>query len=225
MIVGPFVLPVCLSKMSSPCCRSTSHLKSPAQVSSKDVILYIISKIGTAGGTNHAIEFAGPVFANMSIEARMTVCNMAIEAGAQIGLMQPDEKAFSYLKNRPLAPAGKDWDSAIEYWKGELFSDDGAVFDKESVFEGSDIAPQVTWGTSPEDTVGIGGRIPTSAEMDAKDPSGNKTKNLKRALQYMGLAEGQVGERGGGFFWTGGGDGGRRYVACSGQQELNKGPE
>jgi len=143
-------------------------------VAAKDVILHIISKIGTAAGTGYAVEFAGDVFKNMSMDGRMTVCNMAIEAGARVGLVAPDETTFAWLKNTPKAPKGKDWDKAVEYWK-TLKTDDGARFDKEYSFDGADIKQMVTWGTSPEDAVSVDGVVP-----DAKP----------RALEYMDLKPG-----------------------------------
>lgn len=154
--------------------RITVNGKLAKNVSAKDVILYIISKIGTAGGTGYAVEFAGDVFKNMSMEARMTVCNMAIEAGARVGLIAPDETTFAYLKHTPKAPKGAEWDTAVAYWK-TLKSDDGAKFDKEYTFNAQDIKPMVTWGTSPEDGVSVDGVVP-----------GGKP----RALEYMGLKEG-----------------------------------
>ncbi|WP_424244451.1 3-isopropylmalate/(R)-2-methylmalate dehydratase large subunit [Elusimicrobium posterum] len=147
-------------------------------VEPKDVILYIIGQIGTAGGTGHAVEFAGDVFKNMSMEGRMTVSNMAIEAGARVGMIAPDETTFAYLKDKPKAPKGEMWDKAVAYWK-TLKTDDGAKFDKEYNFKAEDIKPCVTWGTSPEDVVFIDGVVPQPA---------NPSK--ERALEYMALTPG-----------------------------------
>ncbi|MBK5264975.1 MAG: 3-isopropylmalate dehydratase large subunit, partial [Alphaproteobacteria bacterium] len=128
-------------------------------VSPKDVILAIIGRIGTAGGTGHVIEYRGSTFDAMSIEGRLTVSNMSIEGGARAGLFAPDEKTFAYLKGRPMAPKGADWDAAVAYWK-TLHTDAGAKFDASVHFDAADIAPNVTWGTSPEDVVAITGAVP-----------------------------------------------------------------
>lgn len=150
----------------------------PAGVTAKDLTLAVIGKIGTAGGTGYVIEYAGEAIRNLSVEGRMTVCNMSIEAGARAGLIAPDEKTFEYLKNRPQAPHGADWDKAIAYWK-TLPSDAGAKYDAEVILNAADIAPQVTWGTSPEDV------LPITATVPAGD---SPTK--ARALEYMGLKAG-----------------------------------
>ena len=151
-------------------------------VNSKDVILHIIGLIGTAGGTGHVIEYTGPVFRNFSMEARMSVCNMSIEAGARAGMVAPDEVTFEYLRNRPLAPKGEDWDRAIAYWR-TLKSDDDAKFDRELKVNAADIPPTLTWGTSPQDVVPITGSVPDPATMT--DPA--KRASAERALAYMGL--------------------------------------
>jgi 3-isopropylmalate dehydratase len=151
-------------------------------VTSKDVILHIIGVIGTAGGTGCVIEYAGSVFRNFSVEARMSVCNMSIEAGARAGMVAPDEVTFAYLKNRPLAPKGELWDRAEAYWR-TLKSDDGAHFDIEINIPASEIIPTVTWGTSPQDVVPITGSVPDPALM--KDPG--KRASAERSLAYMGL--------------------------------------
>jgi 3-isopropylmalate/(R)-2-methylmalate dehydratase large subunit len=156
-------------------------------ISSKDLILHIIGVIGTAGGTGHVIEYRGPVFEKMSIEGRLTVCNMSIEGGARAGLIAPDETTFAYLKGRPLAPQGADWDAAVAYWK-TLQTDEGAVFDKSVVIQASDVQPTVTWGTSPEDTVAIGGVVPDPASF--ADLS--KQRAARASLDYMGLEPGQA---------------------------------
>jgi 3-isopropylmalate/(R)-2-methylmalate dehydratase large subunit len=154
-------------------------------VSPKDVILAIIGKIGAAGGTGHVIEFTGEVIRAMSIEGRLTVSNMSIEGGARSGLIAPDEKTFAYLKGRPMAPAGKDWDKAVAYWR-TLPTDAGAVYDKSVVLHATDIAPSLTWGTSPEDVVPITGFVPDPESF--ADPS--KRVAAQKSLDYMGLAAG-----------------------------------
>ncbi len=153
--------------------------KLPAGVTAKDITLAVIGKIGTAGGTGYVIEYAGEAIRELSMEGRMTVCNMSIEAGARAGLIAPDEKTFEYLKGRPKAPQGADWDKAVAYWK-TLPSDTGAKYDAEIVLNAADIAPQVTWGTSPEDV------LPITATVPAGD-----TPTKTRALEYMGLKAGQ----------------------------------
>ena len=154
----------------------------PIGVTAKDVILAIIGKIGTAGGTGHVIEFAGNVMRGFSMEGRMTVCNMAIEAGARAGLIAPDDTTFNYIKGRPMAPKAADWDKAVAYWR-TLTSDAGAVYDKEVSLKAEDIAPQVTWGTSPEAVAPITGFVPDPAKL----PEGDKKAAMTRALEYMGL--------------------------------------
>ena len=126
--------------------------KLPLGVTSKDVILQIIGKIGTAGGTGYVIEYAGDLISSLTVENRMTICNMTIEGGARAGLIQPDEKVFEYLKNKPMSPKNENWDKALEYWE-TLKSDHGSKFDKEINLEGNDIKPMVTWGTSPQDVI------------------------------------------------------------------------
>ncbi|WP_297187270.1 3-isopropylmalate dehydratase large subunit [uncultured Porticoccus sp.] len=154
-------------------------------VTAKDVILAIIGEIGTAGGNGYAIEFAGQVFRDMSIEGRMTVCNMAIEAGARVGMVAVDNKTIAYFKGRRFAPTGEMWDRAVSYWQ-TLQSDPDAVFDKTVVISGSDIVPQVSWGTSPEMVVPVTGSIPRIE--DETDPV--KRQAIERALKYMGLQGG-----------------------------------
>ena len=154
-------------------------------VTAKDVILAIIGKIGTAGGTGYVIEYAGDVIRSLSMEGRMTICNMSIEAGARAGLIAPDQTTFDYIKGRPMAPKGADWDKAVALWS-TLPSDDGATYDKEITLDAADIAPTVTWGTSPQDVVPITGCVPDpSAETDP-----NKKASLERALNYMDLKPG-----------------------------------
>jgi 3-isopropylmalate/(R)-2-methylmalate dehydratase large subunit len=152
-------------------------------VSAKDVVLAIIGVIGTAGGTGYAIEFGGSAIRALSMEGRMTVCNMAIEAGARAGLIAADETTIDYLKGKPFAPVGAMWDQAVDYWR-TLHSDDGASFDKEVVLDAASIEPQVTWGTSPEMVAPVGGRVPDPAQ--ETDPV--KREGITRALKYMGLA-------------------------------------
>jgi len=155
-------------------------------ITPKDLALHIIGVVGTAGGTGHVIEFRGPVFENMSIEGRLTVCNMAIEAGARSGLIAPDDKTIAYLQGRPLAPKGDDWDKAVAWWKS-LPTDAGAQFDKSVRINAADVQPTVTWGTSPEDVVAIGGVVP--APESFADPS--KQDAARKSLDYMGLEPGQ----------------------------------
>ena len=154
-------------------------------VTAKDVVMHIIGVTGTAGGTGHVVEYRGKVFEGMSIESRLTVCNMAIEGGARAGLIAPDETTFAYLKGRPMAPKGADWDKALAWWK-TLPTDQGAVFDKTVVIDAADIQPTVTWGTSPEDTVAITGSVPDPASF--ADPS--KQAAAQASLDYMGLEPG-----------------------------------
>jgi len=156
--------------------------KLPLGVTSKDVILQIIGKIGTAGGTGCVLEYAGSVISNLSVEQRMTICNMSIEGGARAGLIQPDEKIFNYLKDRPMSPKKENWDKAIDYWN-KLKSDSDAKFDKEINLKGDEIAPMVTWGTSPEDVVSINGKIPNPENEKNID----KKNSINRSLDYMGL--------------------------------------
>ena len=154
-----------------------------AGVSPKDVILAIIGRIGTAGGTGHILEYAGSTFRDMSMEGRMTVCNMSIEAGARAGLVAPDEKTIAYIMGRPYAPKGAAWEQAVTYWR-TLPSDPGAKYDKEAHLDAADIAPHVTWGTSPQDVVPITGHVPDPAKVD--DPL--KRVAMQRSLEYMALA-------------------------------------
>ena len=158
----------------------------PAGVSPKDLILHIIGVVGTAGGTGHVIEYRGKVFEEMSIEGRLTVCNMSIEAGARAGLIAPDEKTFAFLKGRTYAPKGADWDAAVAWWTS-LATDPGATFDKTVIIQAAAVQPTVTWGTSPEDVVAIGGVVPDPASF--ADPS--KQDAARASLDYMGLTPGQ----------------------------------
>ncbi|ASK89956.1 3-isopropylmalate dehydratase large subunit [Sphingorhabdus sp. SMR4y] len=156
-------------------------------ISPKDLILHIIGVIGTAGGTGHVIEYRGEVFEQMSIEGRLTVSNMSIEGGARAGLIAPDEKTFAYLKGRPMAPKGADWDAALAYWK-TLPTDEGATFDKSVTINAADVSPTVTWGTSPEDVVPVNGVVPSPDSF--ADPS--KQDAARKSLDYMGLEAGQA---------------------------------
>ena len=154
----------------------------PTGVTAKDIALSIIGVIGTAGGTGHVIEYTGSAIRALSMEGRMTLCNMSIEAGARAGLVAPDDTTFEYLKDKPRAPKGDTWEKAVAYWR-TLPSDTGAKYDKEIFLKAADIAPTITWGTSPEDVAQITGNVPNPA--NAKDES--KKQSIQRALDYMGL--------------------------------------
>jgi len=154
----------------------------PKGVTAKDVILKIIGTIGTAGGTGYVVEFAGAVIRSLSMEERMTVCNMTIEAGARAGLIAPDEKTFDYLKNKSMSPKGEDWLKAIKFWK-TLYSDKECIFDKEINIDGKDIEPLVTWGTSPQDVSPVTGVVPDPE----KEKNEDRKMAMKRSLEYMGL--------------------------------------
>ncbi len=157
----------------------------PLGVTAKDMILAIIGTIGTAGGTGHVIEYAGEAVRALTMEGRMTVCNMSIEAGARAGLIAPDETTFAYLKGRPMAPKAGNWENAVAFWRS-LPSDDGAAYDKEVTLEAGTITPHVTWGTSPQDVVPITGAVP-DPESFADE---SRTQAARRSLDYMGLAAG-----------------------------------
>ena len=165
--------------------RISVNGKLPFGVTSKDLILYIIGQIGTAGGNGHVIEYAGTSLKPLSMESRMTICNMSIEAGARAGLIAPDQTTFDYIKGRPYAPSNEHWEKAIEYWSS-LPSDQDAFYDNELIINSDEIDPMVTWGTSPEDVVAVSGFVP--------DPSSGKTENkqksIQRSLDYMGLKSG-----------------------------------
>ncbi|MDD4032856.1 MAG: 3-isopropylmalate dehydratase large subunit [Bacteroidales bacterium] len=154
-------------------------------VTSKDLILYVISKITAGGGTGYFIEYAGQTIRSLSMEARMTLCNMSIEMGARGGIIAPDEKTFEYLKGRPYAPKGAEWDQAMVYWK-TLFSDEGAVFDKVLTFDASEITPMITYGTNPGMGMKIGDSIPSGANLAESDRI-----SFEKALKYMNLESGQ----------------------------------
>ncbi len=157
----------------------------PNGVTAKDLILAIIGEIGTAGGTGHVIEYAGQAIRDLSMEGRMTICNMSIEGGARAGLIAPDETTFEYLAGRPMAPKGALWETAVAYWK-TLPSDDGARYDREVTLNAADIAPTVTWGTSPQDVVPITGAVPDPDSLGDEA----RAKAARRSLDYMGLEAG-----------------------------------
>jgi len=154
-------------------------------VTAKDITMSVIGATGTAGGTGYVIEYCGQAIEELSMEGRMTVCNMAIEGGARAGLIAPDQKTFDYVKGRPHAPSGADWDKAMAYWQ-TLFTDEGAHFDKVLTLKGEDIAPSVTWGTSPEDVLPIDAVVPAPSDFE-----GGKVDAVVRSLDYMGLQAGQ----------------------------------
>ena len=156
-----------------------------AAITAKDLILAIIGEIGTAGGTGHVIEFAGPAIAALSMEGRMTVCNMTIEGGARAGLIAPDETTFDYIEGRPMAPVGDDWSRAVDHWR-TLPSDPGARYDKEVTIDAASVAPQVTWGTSPEDVLPITGSVPDPAQ----EADEGRRAAMERSLDYMALTPG-----------------------------------
>jgi 3-isopropylmalate/(R)-2-methylmalate dehydratase large subunit len=160
--------------------------KLPPNVTAKDIILSIIGEIGTAGGTGYALEYAGEAIRALSMEGRMTVCNMSVEAGAKAGFIAPDEKAYEYMKGRPKAPKGKMWDDARRYWE-TLPTDDGAFFDREVKLDAAKLPPIVTWGTSPEQVTSITGRVPVPSEIADE----HKRRAAERSLQYMGLNGGE----------------------------------
>lgn len=154
-------------------------------VCSKDIILYIISKLGTGGGTGHFVEFAGSAIRSLSMEARMTICNMSIEMGARGGMIAPDEVTFEYLKGREFAPKGEEWDKAVAYWR-TLCSDEDAVFDKEVTFDAADIEPMITYGTNPGMGIAVSGEIPSGEELDVASRA-----SFDKSLAYMGFNAGE----------------------------------
>lgn len=165
--------------------RITVNGQLPVGVTAKDMILTIIGEIGTAGGTGYVLEYAGEAVQSLSMEGRMTMCNMSIEGGARAGLIAPDQTTFDYIKGRPMAPQGAEFDKAVEYWK-TLASDDGATYDKEVVLNAADIVPTVTWGTTPEDVLPITGNVPAPSDFDDE----GKQNSVARMLDYMGLTAG-----------------------------------
>ncbi len=183
--VGLVMATQCLWQKKPKAMRITVDGALGTGVTAKDVILAIIARIGTAGAVGHVIEYAGSAIRGLSIEGRLTVCNMSIEAGARAGMVAPDDATFQYLHGRPFAPQGAAWEQALAYWRS-LPSDAGATFDREVRLDAEDIAPMVTWGTSPQDASRIDGRVPdpaATAEPERRDAIG-------RALDYMGLAPG-----------------------------------
>jgi 3-isopropylmalate/(R)-2-methylmalate dehydratase large subunit len=166
--------------------RAVVDGKLPAGVTAKDIILAIIGEIGTAGGTGYALEYAGEAIRALSMEGRMTVCNMSVEGGAKAGFIAPDEKAFAYLKGRPRSPQGKLWDEAMRYWE-TLCSDEGAHFDREIRLDAAKLPPLVTWGTSPEQVISVTGRVPKPQDIADE----NKRRAAETSLGYMGLKGGE----------------------------------
>jgi 3-isopropylmalate/(R)-2-methylmalate dehydratase large subunit len=166
--------------------RITVNGQLPAGCTAKDLILAVIGKLGTGGGTGHVIEYAGPAIEALSMEGRMTVSNMTIEAGARAGLIAPDDKTFEYLKGRPKSPKGEAWEQSLAYWS-TLPSDAGAKYDTEVTLNVSDIVPMTTWGTSPEDVIPVTGIVPDPADVASPE----KQDSMQRAIDYMGLAPGQ----------------------------------
>jgi 3-isopropylmalate/(R)-2-methylmalate dehydratase large subunit len=165
--------------------RVTVDGKLPDGVTAKDIILAIIGEIGTAGGTGHVLEYAGEAIRGLSMEGRMTVCNMSVEGGARAGLIAPDEKTFAYVKDRPRAPKGQAYDMALDYWR-TLFTEEGAHFDKEVRLDGANLPPIVSWGSSPEDVISVNGVVPNPDDIADE----NRRKSKWRALEYMGLTPG-----------------------------------
>ncbi len=165
--------------------RVTVNGVPPKGTTAKDLVLAIIGKIGTAGGTGHVIEFAGDAIKNLSMEGRMTVCNMSIEAGARAGMIAPDEKTFEYLMGRPHSPKGSTWEQAVAYWK-TLPSDEGAVYDTEVTMDAAEIVPYVTWGTSPQDALPITATVPNPGDFEDEA----RQNGVARSLKYMGLEGG-----------------------------------
>lgn len=157
----------------------------PLGVTAKDIVLAIIAQLGAGGGVGHVIEYAGEAISGLSIEQRLTLCNMSIEAGARAGLIAPDDATFSYLKGRPFAPAGDKWAKAVAFWRS-LASDDGAAFDRKVTLDASGLAPMVTWGVSPEDALPITATVPDPAN----EPDADKRAAIERALDYMALTPG-----------------------------------
>ena len=166
--------------------RAVVDGKLPDGVTAKDIILAIIGEIGTAGGTGYAIEYAGEAIRALTMEGRMTVCNMSVEAGAKAGFIAPDEKAYAFVKDRPKSPKGKDWDAAMRYW-ATLTSDDGAHFDREIKLDAAKLPPLVTWGTSPEQVISISGRVPRLEDI----ADAHKRQAAERSLEYMALKGGE----------------------------------
>jgi len=175
----------CLWQRKPKAMRITVDGTLGAGITAKDVVLAIIARIGAAGAVGHVIEYAGSAMRGLSIEGRLTVCNMSIEAGGRAGMVAPDDTTIAYLEGRPFAPKGAEWDKAVAFWRG-VPSDDGATYDREVSLDAAEITPMVTWGTSPEDALPITGRIP--APSAGTDPA--RQESIKRALDYMDLAPG-----------------------------------
>ena len=175
----------CLWQKRPKTLRVTVDGAMPAGVTAKDIVLAIVAKIGTAGGTGHAIEFAGPAIRALSMEGRLTVCNMAIELGARSGMIAPDDTTYAYIKGREFAPQGADWEKALKFWR-TLPSDEGARFDREVTLDAAALAPMVTWGTSPEEAVSINAAVPDPASVRDTD----KRSHMEQALRYMDLTPG-----------------------------------
>src|SRR3569833_2709764 len=175
-----------LVQVKSKNMRVTVDGKLPANVTAKDIILAIIGEIGTAGGTGYSIEYAGEAIRGLSMGGRMTVCNMSVEACAKAGFIAPDEKAFAFVKGRPMAPKGKMWDEALRYWE-TLPTEDGAHFDREVKLDAAKLPPIVSWGTSPEQVTSVTGRVPVPTEIADE----NKRRAAERSLAYMGLNGGE----------------------------------
>ena len=165
--------------------RVTVDGKPPAGITAKDIILAIIGEIGTAGGTGHVMEYAGEGIRSLSMEGRMTVCNMSIEGGARAGLIAPDESTYAYIKGRPKAPNADHWDAALRHWE-TLHSEEGAAFDREVRLDASNLPPIVTWGTSPENVTTVNGKVPDPADIEDAD----RRRAVERAIDYMGLTAG-----------------------------------
>jgi 3-isopropylmalate/(R)-2-methylmalate dehydratase large subunit len=155
-------------------------------VSPKDLVLAMIGRYGASGGTGHAVEYAGSAIRAMGIEGRMTICNLSIEFGAKIGMIAPDDMTFEFIAGRPYAPQGEDWERAVRHWR--TLHSDGATFDREVCIDVTSIVPQITWGTSPEHTIDIDGRVPDPAS----EPNPDRRKAIEQALDYMGLQPGQA---------------------------------
>ena len=175
----------CLSQYESKTMNIVVNGKRPKGVSAKDIILAIIGKIGIAGGTSHVVEYSGEAIRGLSMDGRMTVCNMSIEGGARAGMIAPDDTTFAYMEGRPYVPRGKEFQEAVERWKA-LATDPGAKFDATVELDATALAPQVTWGTNPGMVSGVTGRVPDPASF--RDPDDQKA--VARALEYMGLKPG-----------------------------------
>jgi len=184
--VGHVLATQCLLQRKPKTLSINLEGKLPPGVTAKDIILAIIGEIGTAGGTGYALEYAGEAIRATSIEGRMTICNMSVEGGAKAGFIAPDEKAYTYLKDKPKAPKSKAWDEAMRYWES-LRSDDGAHFDREIRLDAAKLPPLVTWGTSPEQVTSITGKVPVPSEITDE----KKRIAAERSLEYMGLKGGE----------------------------------